>query len=147
MAQYEKFLVGSSYFFKRYKDFNSKDTDWLYITDNPTEFKVMRQIHFPNECIFEWEHLTKDEFIQIALSRQCKMEAGKFLNPEVSKYLGMTIEDLKKLESVFNSIDDKHTYEKIIYEAYIENNGFFLTEEQRVKAYNEYKNKRLNSNN
>jgi hypothetical protein len=36
-------------------------------------------------------------------------------------------------------MDSKHTYEKIIVEAYIENNGFFLTDEQRDMAYMEYK--------
>ena len=36
-------------------------------------------------------------------------------------------------------MDSKHTYEKIIADAYIENNGFFLTDEQRDMAYNEYK--------
>ena len=40
---------------------------------------------------------------------------------------------------IFENMDSKHTYEKIIADAYIENNDFFLTDEQRDLAYAEYK--------
>ena len=50
----------------------------------------------------------------------------------------LTINHLKKLSPLIDFLDDKHRYEKIIFESYIENNDFFLTEEQRLKAYLEY---------
>ena len=55
------------------------------------------------------------------------------------EYKGITIDDLKLFEQAFNNIDERHTYEKIIYDAYIENNAFVLTDEQREKAYKAYK--------
>lgn len=64
---------------------------------------------------------------------------GKFLIPEFNEKFGITIEDLKGLSSLLDRLDDKHLYEKIIYDAYIENNDFSLTDEQRQNAYNEYK--------
>ena len=54
----------------------------------------------------------------------------------------LLIEDLKLFEDSFKRIDDKHKYEKVIYDAYIENGDFVLTEEQRNKAYQLYKEKR-----
>ena len=83
-----------------------------------------------------------DEFIKYTLETKLPMTAGKFLIPEFNKQIGFTIEHLKKLASVFERIDKKHTYEKIIFDAYIENNDFILTDDQRMKAYEEYKKSR-----
>lgn len=82
--------------------------------------------------------MTPDEFIEYTLHKKLAMEIGKFLVPEVANYLGFTINHLKKLSPLIDFLDDKHRYEKIIFESYIENNDFFLTEEQRLKAYLEY---------
>lgn len=38
----------------------------------------------------------------------------------------------------FRRLDERHRYEKTIYNAYIENGSFYLTDEQRRKAYDEY---------
>ena len=70
------------------------------------------------------------------------MKAGKFLIPEFNEFIGFTIEDLKSILHVFENMDDKHSYEKIIANAYIENGGFFLKDRQRYNAYLEYKKKR-----
>ena len=51
----------------------------------------------------------------------------------------MTVDDLTQLDELFNKLDDKHKYEKIIYEAYKENCSFTLSEEQLSNAYAEYK--------
>ena len=67
------------------------------------------------------------------------MKAGKFLIPEFNEYINFTIDDLKSICYIFNEMDSKHSYEKIIADAYIENNGFFLTDEQRDMEYKEYK--------
>ena len=57
----------------------------------------------------------------------------------------MTPNDLKALDHMFDGLDEKHTYEKIIYKAYLENGEFSLTEEQLKSAYEEYKRKRPES--
>lgn len=71
------------------------------------------------------------------------MAAGKFLVPEVAEFLGLTIEDLTLFENAFNRIDEKHLYEKKIYDFYVENSDFTLTQEQRDEAYQIYKEKRI----
>ena len=55
----------------------------------------------------------------------------------------ITLEDLKPFEEIFNNMDEKHQYEKIIYDAYVTNNDFTLTKEQRDKAYESYKQTRI----
>ena len=87
--------------------------------------------------------MAPEEFIEYALNSPLPMEAGKFLVPEVAEYLGFTIEHLKQLEPVFNSMDEKHDYERIIFRAYIENGAFILTDEQRDEAFQAYKQRRI----
>ena len=67
------------------------------------------------------------------------MAAGKFLVPEFCKEIGSTVEDLPKLAPLISNLDTKHEYEKIIFDSYIQNGDFVLTQEQRDKAYESYK--------
>jgi hypothetical protein len=80
-----------------------------------------------------------DEFIDITLKRNIPMEIGKFLVPEFIQKFSLTIEKLKRLQPLVDNLDDKHKYERIIYNSYIKNNGFFLSEDQLTNAYLEYK--------
>lgn len=93
-------------------------------------------------CLFKWRKMSADEFVEYTLHSKLPMEIGKFLVPEVAEYLDFTVEHLKKLKPIVDSLDKKHGYEKIIYESYIENNNFTLTEEQRCAAFDEYKRER-----
>lgn len=136
-------IIGSTYFFKDIEGFKSKDIDTLEIIENPKEFKYSYQLTGRGRCIFKWKRMTPKEFIQVSLSRNCPMELGKFLVPEFCKEIGFTINDLKQLQILRDALDDKHKYEAVIFDAYIENNDFYLTEEQLQKAYNEYKKYRL----
>lgn len=133
-----KILVGSTYFFKDVKGFNSKDVDHVIIEKKPKKYKRCYQISGKGKCLFKWKQMSVDEYIDITLKSKLPMEAGKFLVKEVVDSIGMTIEDLKRLAPVFEKMDPKHTYLKIIYDSYIENGGFVLSDEQRMKAYEDY---------
>lgn len=137
-------LVGSTYFFKGLEGFKSKDTDRIILVDNPVGFKNVRQTTGSGACLFEWRKMTSDEFVEFTLQTKLPMSVGKFLVPEFCEAIGFTIKHLKKLKPVFKKLDDKHKYEKVIYESYIENGDFTLTEEQRLKAYEVYKKYREN---
>lgn len=131
-------LVGSNVFFKNIEGFTSKDIDILELVDNPTNFKYCRQFKFPNKCVFQWARLTSQDFIEVTLTRNIPMELGKFLVPEFIQEIGITIEDLKKLQHLVDTLDDKHKYEKVIYDSYIRNGNFYLTREQLDAAYEIY---------
>lgn len=134
----DKFIVGSNYFFSCYSDFKPHDIDILILVDHPQGFKNFMQISSCGECTFMWRRMPAKDFIEIALRSKLPMSAGKFLCKEFCEEIGFTIDDLKQLKNKFYNMDVRHTYEKIIYDAYIQNNSFTLTDEQRKKAYNEY---------
>ena len=134
-----KILIGSTYFFSCYDDFNSKDIDEIEIIDT-NEFKQIRQITGQGRCLFQMKrHSSKAEYIDWALQCQLGMVIGKFLVPEFNAAIGLSVEDLKSLSPLIQKLDDKHKYEKIIFNSYIENGDFTLTKEQRDLAYQSYK--------
>lgn len=89
-------------------------------------------------CLFKWRKMSADEFVEYTLNSKLPMEIGKFLIPEIVEYLGFTIDHLERLRPVVERLDRKHLYEKVIFEAYIKNGGFWLTREDRDRAYEEY---------
>lgn len=131
-------LVGSNVFFKDIEGFTSKDIDILEFVDEPTDFKNVRQFKFPDKCVFQWRKMPINELIDITLSRNFPMEIGKFLVPEFIKEFKLSIDDLKRLKPIITKLDDKHKYEEVIYNAYIENNDFILTDKQRQDAFETY---------
>ena len=136
-------LVGSNAFFKDIEGFTSKDIDILEFVDNPTDFKNVRQFKFPHKCVFQWRKMPIGELIDITLFRNFPMEIGKFLVPEFIQEFKLSIDDLKRLKPIISKLDDKHKYEEVIYNAYIENNDFVLTDEQRQEAYKVYNKYRI----
>ena len=134
-----KILIGSTYFFSEYDDFVSKDTDEIQIIDTK-KFAQIRQITGQGKCLFQMRrHSSKEEYIDWALQSQLGMAIGKFLIPEFCLEIGFTIKDLPQLKPLINKLDDKHKYEEIIFNSYIENDNFTLTKEQRDLAYQSYK--------
>lgn len=131
-------IVGSRAFFEGIEGFAPKDTDILELVDNPAGFKDIRQFKFSNKCVFQWRRMSPEEFIDVTLQRDFPMEVGKFLVPEFAKTIGLTMEHLKMLRPLIESLDEAHLYEQIIYESYLSNGSFDLSEEQRTQAYVEY---------
>ena len=134
-----KILIGSQYFFSEYDDFQSKDIDELQIIDT-NEFAQMRQITGQGRCLFQMKrHSSKEDYINWALKSQIGMVLGKFLVPEFNAAIGFSVTDLPKLLPLVEKLDDKHKYEEIIFNSYIQNGAFALTQEQRDEAYQSYK--------
>lgn len=137
-----KILMGSTYFFSCYEDFHSKDIDEIELVDTDN-FKWYRQLSGQGKCLFQFRKLTcTQDYIDYALSCNCGMVVGKFLVPEFCSQIGLTIEQLPQLQPLIDRLDDKHKYEKIIYDSYIRNGSFTLTDGQREKAYQSYKRSR-----
>lgn len=137
-----KFLMGSQYFFSCYDDFTSKDIDEIQIIET-NEFSHVRQITGQGKCLFQLKkYSSKEEYINWDLQSGLGMTVGKYLIPEFCNEIGFTINDLLKVQSLVNKLDDKHIYEAIIFDSYIENGSFKLTNEQRQRAYKSYKESR-----
>lgn len=140
-----RILIGSEYFFGRYGDFKGKDIDEIQIIDTD-EFSQMRQITGRGRCLFQMKrHATTQEYIDWAVKSKVGMVVGKFLVPKFCEAIGFTIADLTKVAVLVDRLDAKHQYEKIIYDSYLENGSFTLTDEQRDRAYQSYKKSRGNT--
>lgn len=137
----KKFTIGSRAFFEGMPDFQSKDTDVLLWTDEPKGYEHYKQTSMSGRCTMEWAKKEKVEFLSLALrEKACGLEFGKFLVTDFASELGLTIADLTMLYEHFKErIDEKHKYQHEVYKAYVENNGFYLTDKQREKAYKVYK--------
>ena len=136
--------MGSSYFFDRYDDYKLKDNDELHIVDEfifPNRVCMNMKL-FDGNDIFIFKNTDKQEYINDVYESGVNMKVGKFLIPEFNKYINFTIDDLKSLQPIFDNMDKKHTYERVIFESYLKNGDFFLTDEQRMEAYKEYKRSR-----
>lgn len=139
----KKIVIGSYPFFHTYSDYNSHDKDFIVFEENPTQFKTFMNIRLFKQKTdtYYFKDLPKEELLQSELKRieNIPMAINKFLVPEVCKYKGITLEDLKPFEFLFEKIDDKHKYLGVIYQFYLQNGDFILTQEQRDIAYKEYK--------
>lgn len=133
-----QFNVGSTYFFSKFADYNTHDKDILIVLDNrlPNGIPVFNYKDNGDD-IFIYSNLTKEEWIENTLT--VPMKAGKFLVPEFCECIRFEWEELPKLKECFDNMDEKHSYEKIIYNAYLENGDFFITKRQLNEAYEEYK--------
>ena len=138
MENNTNFIIGSNYFFKDFEGFESKDTDVIIMVDNLPETILNFKDKEKHQDVFLINNTSKKEILDNCLNSDLSMKAGKFLIPEFNEYIGFTIDDLKLLKEKFDNIDEKHKYEKVIYDAYIENNSFTLTDEQRKHAYDVY---------
>ena len=137
----KKIRIGSTVFFSSFSDFKSKDVDELCIISKPINNKNTGFCIKANKKDFIlYPQLTKDEFIDIDLKVNDALKIGKYLVPEFIEYIGLTIDDLHKLKPLVDKLDSKHIYEKSIYNDYISNNSFNLTDKQLETAYNIYKN-------
>lgn len=135
------FLVGSDVFFGKMSDYVTHGYSLLYFDDNP-DYEIETSYMEGNNHILRWRNIGKEQLIFYHQNCWNGRYIGKFLVPEVAEYLQFTIEDLKQIGNLVNCLDERHLYEKIIYDAYIENNGFFMTDEQLNAAYAEYKRER-----
>ena len=131
--------VGSSVFFKDMDGYKPKDNDVICIVDKFPFKGIAMHTMIGDDDIFIYKDTTKEEYIKDLFDSNYALKVGKFLVPSFAEHIGLTIEDLPRFKGIIKQLDDKHKYEKIIYESYIENKSFTLNEEQLNKAYEEYK--------
>lgn len=140
MAQIQ-YVVGSNAFFSQIPGFEPHDKDILVVDDEPQgykDFRWFRLLRPEPMCVFQWRQMPKDEFIDVTLMHDDPLLAGKFLVPEFAEGIGLAVEDLARLDSLFKNMGKRHLYEKVIYAAYMENGNFSLTSEQLKAAYDAY---------
>ena len=136
-------VIGSSAFFHTNPDFKPHDIDKLCVMDSwrlpGTNVLNMKK---NGEDVFFFRNMTKEEYIADAIKSGVAMRLGKFLVPEFAEYINLSVADLEQLRPLVSKLDDRHEYEKVIFDAYISNGSFTLTAEQLKTAYETYKERR-----
>jgi len=140
MKVIKKIRCGSSIFFDKFDDYKRKDTDWMVFVDKVPGKQLMWRVKIKDDDLMMFKiGTTKQQHIDMIFKTHVTLKVGKFLVPEFNEYIGFDISELNRFDEVFNQLDDLHKYQKVIYDAYIENGSFTLTDEQLNKAYEEYK--------
>lgn len=145
----KKFMTGSFFFFRNMPGYKLHDVDYIVISDDMFE-DFHRIFMIENGMGNDYYYLKKNTpewYVQNLLSENAfALKVASALIPAVAKELGITIKMLKKLKPVANKLkhefDGKYAYYSIILEAYLENDDFVLTNEQRAKAYESYRSSR-----
>lgn len=134
----KRILVGSRVFFACMNGFHSKDTDYLILVSEPKHFNWRRETSMRGICTFEYKQEAARNMIARTIEQGDALLLGKFLVPEVLQAIDASMEDIKPLEALLPKLDEKHKYQSVIFEAYMTNKAFTLTNEQRTEAYNQY---------
>lgn len=131
--------TGSLAFFSGIAGFKPGDIDWIVIRDNPKGMKTARHRSLKGVSVFEWRYMPADELINYVLDHpHPPMQVVMFLVPDVAAHIGLTVDMLPRLRPLIEGLDEKHEYAKIIWESYIHNGSFTLTDGQRMEAYHCY---------
>lgn len=142
----KRFIAGSFYFFKDMPGYELHDVDYIVISDEM--FLDYHHVYMIDGGIgkdyFYWKKNTPEWHVNSLLDNKAfALDIARVLIPAVAKELAFTIEHLKQVKPVLDKLEEqvgpKYNYYKIIYDSYIENNDFILTDEQRLLAYNSYK--------
>lgn len=136
----KKIITGSQAFFSGLPDFTPKDTDFVVMVNRKdVAFNWMRQTSNGSTDIFEIVRRPKAELITHAVEKAKPMAIARFLTPAFADEIGFKPSDLWLLKPMRDALDKKHEYLGIIYDAYVENGSFSLSDEQRLSAFESYK--------
>lgn len=137
-------VTGSRAFFSGLEGFHPHDMDVVVMVEKEdVKFEYLRQSAIQGyKCVFEVVRRPKQEIIDFAIKNCPPMVLCRFLTPDFAKEIGLEINDLMQLKSMYDSMDEKHKYLNKIFDAYIANKDFFLTDEQRQEAFKEYQKER-----
>jgi len=104
------------------------DRDFLSVIVSHDTFLVVRQ--------------PKQQYIRWASRYACGATLGQFLTPAFCAAFSIVPKDLVLLRPLRERLDPLHGYLGIIYDAYIRNGDFVLTEKQTAAALSEYRRER-----
>lgn len=136
----KKITTGSRAFFCGIEGFNPKDKDIIVMVEkNDVAFEWMRQTSNGSTDVFEIVRRPKAELIAHAVEKAKPMAIARFLTPEFAEEIGLEPANLAQLKPMRDALDPKHEYLGVIYDAYVKNGSFNLTDEQKMAAFENYK--------
>lgn len=139
------FIGGSKAFFDSIEGFTPHDMDLMEFSKSQKAILSVNKITI-DKTIFIWRD-DRDAIIEFVLNGvKFPSQVCVLLIPEVVEYLNIDMEIWKKAKDILVPLlDDKHKYLGVILDFYIDNGKAELTDEQRLIAYNVYKQARKNN--
>jgi len=135
----KRIVTGSRAFFSGMEGFKPKDVDVVILVNaKNVPFQWMRQTSNGAVDVFEIVRHPKEELIAHAVRKARPMAIARFLTPDFASAIGLLPSDLPALKPMRDALDPKHGYLGVIYDAYVSNGSFELTDEQRLAAFNAY---------
>lgn len=142
----KRYLTGSRIFFEGLPGFQPHDRDYCELWDD-MDCMYKKDLDAPWD-VWCWRRATPDEYVDFILTNEVVQDGAipwhicQFLTPDFCKDVGFTTAHLERLRPVAEKLYGKHIYLRMIFDAFVSNGGFFLTDGQRTVIYNEYKEKR-----
>ena len=132
----KRITTGSRAFFSGIEGFMPKDNDIVMLVDpDQVSFQWMRQTSNGSTDLFEIVRRPKAELIDQAIEKAKPMAIARFLTPAFAQEIGLQPADLPLLQPMRDRLDKKHEYLGIIFDAYVKNQEFVLSDEQRDAAF------------
>lgn len=131
-------LVGSRAFFSGVDGFKSDNRNFIKFVTNRAPLRMESKLSVHGNIVYRLLREPASVMIQKAIESGNGLLFGNFLVPAFAKEIGLTIDELKKLHPLATVLDSKHRYQTIIFNYYLENGAFSLTDEQRAEAYDAY---------
>lgn len=133
-----KILVGSRAFFGGVNGFKSDNRNFVKLVTNSAPLRIESKLSVHGNIIYRLLREPASVMVQKAIESGNGLLFGNFLVPAFAKEIGLTIDDLKKLQPLVSKLSSKHNYQAVILSHYIANGSFSLSDEQRNEAYNAY---------
>ena len=138
----KEYLVGSRLFFDGMPDYNPKDSDYVMLVENPTIFNDCMTVRGDKKDIFLWRKTDAEEFVDMTIRLGTPMLAGKFLNKELCVDIRMTQQLFRRLKPLFDNMDDKHAYQKPVFDHILKTWDFDIPDKIKNIAFLIYLNSR-----
>lgn len=134
--------VGSSYFFNSLDEHHDLHVDKIALVDNTTNGWWKYIDVYGGATHYEWQKHTIGEWVDKLTSTNDNIRVSTFLVPDFINQIkdNLTIEEyFNKIKPLFNNLEDKYSWVVYVYNAYLNNKAFVLTDAQRESAYKMYK--------
>lgn len=131
-----RYQTGSKYFFGAIPGYVGHDNDFAEFVDDASA-RVYRLKEADCE-VFVMKRLPLEDIISFDLigGMSC---ICKYLVPEIAAEMGFTVDMLPQVLPMRQRLRPRYAYLGVIYDAYVANGSFTLTEAQRAEAYRVYK--------
>lgn len=126
----KEFIIGSHALVKGC--LTSMSIDYVEIIDNPSGFNYIKTVDGSSFKVYI-KRRPANEIIDFIIDHNLYRVAGVFLVDEVREELGVTVNDMERLQPMFDTFTGKYEYLKKLFDAIINNTD--IDTEELIDSY------------